>query len=99
MRDLYNLIITITNFPELYLGIPSVQRLYAYIGGYLHEDDVKNADCLDGFNEYVLGRFKISTDHNWASVIEFVCGGSLNEIDLFKQLFEDFKKQGGSSRS
>ena len=90
MDSLHDLIKTIAKRPEIYLGRPSVQRLYAFIGGYLYQNDAANDHCLDGFTEYVAERFGIRSDHNWASIIEFFSGSEKDEFALFMKLFEDF---------
>ena len=38
MGKLYNMIVTVLERPELYIGRCSVQRLYAFINGYLYEN-------------------------------------------------------------
>lgn len=92
MSELYTMITTIVDNPKLYLGRPSIQRLYAYIGGYLHQNNNANDQCLCGFNEYIAAYYKINSDHNWADIIQFFANSGQEEIDLFKKHFESFSK-------
>ena len=90
MDSLYDLIQTIAKRPEIYLGQPSVQRLYAFIGGYLYGNPTADDHCLDGFNEFVARRFDIRSDHNWADIIEFFSYGEKDEFPLFMKLFGEY---------
>ena len=94
MEMLYDVIKTITTHPGpyLYLGEPSVKLLYAYLGGFLHNNDAANDHCLDGFHEYVAKEFGLRTTHNWAQIIEFFSATKQDEIQLFTKLFDDFLK-------
>ena len=93
MDSLHDLIKTIAKRPEIYLGRPSVQRLYAFIGGYLYGNPTADDHCLDGFNEFVAQRFGIRSDHNWADIIEFFSDSEKDEFALFMKLFEEFTAQ------
>lgn len=95
MDNLYHLIIKILERPEIYIGKPSIQRLYAFINGYLHQNELANDHCLDGFNEYIAAHYRIDSDHNWASIIEFYSNTDQNQIDLFKKHFENFTRTRG----
>ena len=95
MSSLYNMIMTVTEHPELYLGKCSIQRFYAYIGGYLHENDSANDHCLDGFNEYIANRYKIRSDHKWASIIQFFSNNGYEEMELFKKHFNNYISECG----
>ena len=90
MENLHDLICTIAKRPEIYLGRPLVQRLYAFIGGYLWGNPAADDHCLDGFNEFVAQRFGICSDHNWADIIEFISAGEADEFRLFMKLFEEY---------
>ena len=90
MLSLIELIRIIVKHPEIYLGKPSVQRLYAYIGGFLHQNEEANDHCLDGFNEYIASYYRITSDHNWADIIEFFSNCDQEEISLFRKHFDDF---------
>ena len=92
MDGLYQVIMTLLERPELYIGKRSIQRLYAYIGGYLHQNEGVDDHCLDGFNEYIATRYKIESDHNWADIIEFFSNDGREEIEIFKRHFEEYMK-------
>lgn len=92
MAKLYDVIKTVTTHPGpfLYLGEPSVKLLYAYIGGFLHDNEESDDHCLDGFNEFVAKEFGLNTTHNWAQIIEFFSTTKQDEILLFTKLFDAF---------
>lgn len=93
MSSLKDLIRTVVKHPEIFLGKPSVQRLYAYIGGFLHQNDEANDHCLDGFNEYIAAYYSIQSDHNWADIIEFFARTDQEEIELFIKHFDNYLKE------
>lgn len=92
MDSLNELIYTIAQRPELYLGKPSVQRLYAYIGGFLHRNDVEDSSCLDGFTEYIASIYHIKSSHNWASILDFFSTNEAEGFSLFMKHYEDYQK-------
>lgn len=93
MNSLKEVILAIIERPQIYIGKLSVQRLYAFIGGYLFQNEQVNDHCLDGFNEYVANRFSIHTSQNWASIIEFFSMSDQEEFDLFVECFNEFIKK------
>ena len=97
MDSLKELIIKITEFPELYIGKPSVELLYAFLGGFLYQNDSADDHCLDGFNEFVLQKYRLRTDHNWANVIQFFSNTEQEAFDKFTQLFKEFSQGGGQN--
>lgn len=73
MDNVYKLLMEIRRRPELYLGKPSLDRLYAFINGYKqceNEEGIQSV-CLDGFQNYIEEKYDMHTDHNWASIIQF----------------------------
>lgn len=90
MNTLYDVITTVIEKPELYIGKRSVQRLYAFIGGFLHGNELADDHCLDGFNEYIATRYNIKSSHNWACIIEFFSDCNGDEIALFREHFLAF---------
>ena len=90
MEPLKSVIKTIISFPEIYLGKPSLDRLYAFICGYLHLNDEADDHCLDGFNEYVSAKYRINTDHNWASIISFFSSSEQEAFENFIVLFNEY---------
>lgn len=98
MESLYSLIKKVIAFPELYIGKPSLERLYAFIGGYLHQNEKADDHCLDGFTEYVAQKYHILSDHNWSSIIPFFSNNEEEAFRTFAELFEEFvTEKAGSS--
>ena len=90
MKNLYDVICEIIKRPELYIGKPSLERLYAFIGGYLYQNEFVTENCLDGFNEYVAERYGLDTDHNWSLIIQFFSNDEKEAFNKFAQLFDEF---------
>jgi len=90
MSNLYSLILMILERPELYIGKQSIQRLYSFLSGYLHQNKSVDDHCLDGFNEYIANYYNIHSDHNWADIIQFFSTSGFEEIALFKKHFDAF---------
>ena len=96
MDRLYDILLDIKNRPELYIGKPSLERLYAFIGGYIYCETLNNSNyvnCLDGFNEYIAVVYNIKTSHNWSRIIDFY---STTDDEAFKKFYkhlDDFMKK------
>ena len=95
MSNLSDVLKTVVAFPELYLGKPSLERLYAFICGFLYANRDADDGCLDGFNDYIQNRYHINTDHNWASVIQFFSNDEQQAFEFFIQDFNDFSAKSG----
>ena len=93
MDKLYTLVKTVTDFPELYIGKPSLERLYAYIGGFLTGNPEGDDHCMDGFNEYVAEKYRLYSDHNWAQIIQFFSPSEEYAFKEFISLFDEFTQQ------
>ena len=87
---LHELIVKVSKHPELYLGKPSLERLYAFIGGFLYQNANANYKCLDGFNQYIADIYDIKSDHNWASIIQFYSSTEEDAFSAFVKHFNDF---------
>lgn len=92
MDKVYCLLQDIRKCPEIYIGKPSLERLYAYINGYLHYSNDESDNCLVGFTEYITKIYNINSDHNWSSVIQFFCITEEEAFNKFYEHFEDFLK-------
>ena len=91
MQNLLDIIVAISTRPEIYLGRPSLDRLYAFIGGYLLANPEADDHCLAGFDEFVSAKYHINTDHNWSEIIQFFSpNGEQQGFDTFIKLFNEF---------
>ena len=90
MEQLKDLIHKISSYPELYLGKKSLDRLHVFLDGYLYGNATANDHCLDGFTEFVAQKYRISTDHNWSSIINFFSNTEQEAFDEFIRRFEVF---------
>lgn len=96
MQTLHQLIEAIIARPEIYIGKPSVDRLYAFISGFLIGSKEADDHCLDGFNAYIAQKYRLNTSHNWSSILQFFSTSEQAAFDLFVRHFQEFTdlKQG-----
>lgn len=97
VTTLYDLIITILKRPELYIGRCSLQRLYAFLNGFLFENEAGNDHCLDGFDQYVVALYSGTAGHNWADIIELFSSSDHSEMETFKRHFNKYTEMKHSS--
>ena len=98
MNELYLLLKSIRENPYIYIGKPSLQRLYAFISGYQYRERTRDPEyrsCLEGFNEFVSNRYNLNTNHNWANMIDFFSNSEQEAFDTFYRLLEAFYRAGG----
>lgn len=90
MDTLFDLITKIIARPEIYIGRKSVERLYAFLCGFLYQNEASNDHCLDGFTAYIAEIYGIESDHNWASIITFFSNGEEDAFCIFTKHFMNF---------
>lgn len=91
MDMIYNLLQEIRQRPEIYIGKPSLELLYAYLNGYMHNSKECN-HCLVGFNEYIANVYAINSDHNWSSIIRFFNNTEEEAFQKFYEHLDNFLK-------
>ncbi|MEZ5308333.1 MAG: hypothetical protein R2684_14400 [Pyrinomonadaceae bacterium] len=87
--------------PALYVGYESVTLIKAFVDGYIYgyEDGSKNdgnsvRDPLySGFQDWVSNRFKLRTEHDWASIITFMGVSDTSACRLAKKLWKKYREQ------
>lgn len=87
---------TIKADPELYLGKVSLERLSAFINGYLlgkYEEGEEFPAVYPGFQEFVQDKFEIYSAHDWASIIGFFSSSQQEAFYNFFTLLDEFKQQ------
>jgi hypothetical protein len=81
--------------PGLYIGHPSVTRMKAFIDGYefaaLKSDKVVRDELYEGFQEWVATRFKITSAHNWSSIIAFMGMSESGSFKLLTELWAEYQ--------
>ena len=85
--------------PGMYLPKPCPILLSTFLRGWsLGRGSVPDYGILNEFQSWVAERYKITTSHGWAAIIEFFGGGGEDAFDLFFDLFEEFESvRGGGS--
>jgi hypothetical protein len=89
MNSVYDLLSEIRKCPQMYIGKLSLERLFAYIGGFKHHAMYKD-DCLDGFTQFVANYYDINTDHNWSDYIRFFSATEEEAFHQFYRLFDEY---------
>lgn len=102
MLSIRDLLSKIKERPGVYLGDPSVIRLWMFVLGWFEGvgaagAQVSDGDLLNDFSAYVQKKHGIETSHGWASIIEFMGGGGRDSFDLFYRDFEDYCSHRDSS--
>jgi hypothetical protein len=77
--------------PALYIGHPSVPLAFAFIDGHAFGNGAASDDLYSGFNMWVAKRFRITTAHNWASIVCFMGGSEAGAFKLAKELWGEYK--------
>jgi hypothetical protein len=90
VNKLHDVILEVISFPEIYLGKRSVEKLEAFLHGYLYQNNEVNDSSLDGFTDFVAQKHRITTDHNWASIIRFFSVDERDAFDSFIKLYNEF---------
>lgn len=90
MEKLHDVILEVISFPEIYLGKRSVEKLEAFLNGFLYQNNEANDFSLDGFTEFVAKKHRMATDHNWASLISFFAVDERDAFESFIKLYNEF---------
>ncbi|MCU0543631.1 MAG: hypothetical protein MUE44_15870 [Oscillatoriaceae cyanobacterium Prado104] len=92
----FDLLQRIKQRPGMYLGKPSITRLRAFLDGYemaraeLGLPDTEQQQQLEGFQEWIQERYKITSTHGWHSIILFFSADERDALDRFFELLEVF---------
>ncbi|HAT16129.1 MAG TPA: hypothetical protein DCS91_23595 [Microcoleaceae bacterium UBA11344] len=92
----FDLLQRIKQRPGMYLGKCSISRLRAFLNGYemaraeLGLPDTEQQQQLDGFQEWIQERYKITSSHGWDSIILFFSADERDALDNFFKLLEEF---------
>ena len=89
MDELQKILNEVRKRPNMYLGKVSLERLSAFIDGYMtclrQVNHDERLDFYPGFQKYVQETYHIQATKNWASIItEF----NVVEEDAFRRFFE-----------
>jgi hypothetical protein len=96
---LLDLLQRIKQRPGMYLGKCSITRLRAFLDGYgmaraeLGVPRSQEEHDLNGFQEWIQERYKITSTHGWDSIILFFSVDEKDALDKFFKLLEEFLNQ------
>ncbi len=91
-EELLTLLQEIERRPALFLGRKSISLFAAFLDGYYYGKygaGQRRSELLSGFQEYVVQRYKIKSDHRWNDIILFY---ELDEAQALKKFFDHFRK-------
>jgi hypothetical protein len=95
---LLDLLQRIKQRPGMYLGKCSITRLRAFLDGYgmaraeLGLPRSPQEKALNGFQEWIQERYKITSTHGWDSIILFFSADERDALGRFFELLEEFLK-------
>jgi len=94
LDNTYRLLHEIKKRPGLYLGRPSLELLRTFLCGYSYHGiepyGIGQPDCLTGFTEYIQKKYRLCTDHDWASVIRFFSSSDEEAFETFYQKLDEY---------
>jgi hypothetical protein len=102
---LYEMLARIQQRPGMYLGQCSITRLRSFLDGYIGAREdlgialTEQEKNLGRFQDWIQERFKITSTQGWDSIILFYSADERDALDLFFQLFEQFRYSINTSRS
>jgi hypothetical protein len=98
MNSYRKILATIKHRPGMYLGKCSISLLSAFLGGWSFAKDqqeITDRELFDGFNEWIVAKYRITTSHGWASIILFMEQEEHRALASFWTLFDDFLRARG----
>ena len=80
--------------PIIYLGERKLERLQAFLNGYVMREQEINPDChndfLRGFQEYVSAYYRVETTQGWCRIIQFFSASEEEAFQTFFQRYDEF---------
>ena len=96
MNNLSRLIQDIKENPVIYIDKPSITHLDFFVGGYLSQlsdlGSTPEGYPMEGFNEWMQERAKITVSRSWSEIILFLCHTERNAFYRFFEEYEQFLK-------
>lgn len=97
MKTLVELIKKINKKPGMYIGSPSISKLFMFLQGYryacyeqgvtfLEQEDV----LFSGFQKWIEEKYKIESSHSWDAIILFYTGNEEEAFRNFNVLFNEY---------
>ena len=91
VKSLRSVISMVTAYP-MYIGGPSLERLDAFLAGYLYRNEKADDHCLNGFSEFVAQKYEVDSGQEWASIIRSFSDSEQEAFDKFIELFEEYQE-------
>lgn len=92
MDSIVELIKSIRQKPELYVGKQSLSLIQAYIYGWVNRDEenIVDSEYLGEFQDWIQAKYNITSTQSWASIILFFSIDERDALNRFFLLFDEF---------
>jgi len=93
--SLEDLLEKIREKPGIYLGYPNLTHLRFTLSGYQHALSENGCvdHALDGFQDWIANKYRISSSHHWSSIILFYERTEERAFHKFYELYDQFKQK------
>ena len=81
----------------MFLPLPTVECMSAFLTGYTLDHDVGSdaRKFLSDFQVWVSGKHGLTTARHWSAIIRFYSSGETTTLDEFFQYYDDFSNDCG----
>ena len=91
------LLAAIKRRPAMYLTRRYISCLKAYLDAwcflaYQHNLAIE-ANCLNDFQDWIVAKYDITSNHSWADIILFYSGDECHALDNFFKFFEEWQQK------
>lgn len=87
--------------PGVYFGCKSLERLAAFLNGYMccygEYNAISTMEWLPRFQEFIEKYYNIHMARHWSEIIRFCCSTDEEAFDKFFELLEIFENKTGQS--
>ncbi|MEH2316693.1 hypothetical protein [Nostoc sp.] len=103
MNNLSRLLQDIKENPVMYIDKPSITHLSSFVSGW-YSSQINHFGLnpegypMEGFNEWMQERAKITVSRSWSEIILFLCHTERNAFYRFFEEYEKFLKQKDDSK-
>ena len=92
-KSFEKLLVELKYRPGVYIGKKSLERLSAFINGYMYcyyKHNGGPSDYLPGFQDYIEKKYGIQSTHGWSEIIRFFSTTEEEAFDSFFNLVNEF---------
>lgn len=96
MDEIFSLLNKIKQNPNMYLGRPSLELLFAFITGCIcfhNEREHIFMEFLPGFQNFIEAKYNIKKDYGWSSIIQEISNNDMEAFYMFFELLNEYLNQ------